>query len=237
MGLDTNSPIPLHIQLKEILLKEIRSGIYTEKIPSEKELMNRFSVSRTTVREAVSALVNEGILKKIHGKGTFITFRPVNEWLGSIKSLTTTIKNMGMKPGIKLISHGIKSEPEIAEILGLKEYYLIERLRFADDHPIALERTYYPVEIGRKLATYDLNQIILYDVLESIGVIFYEAEQKITVSMPTPNDAKLLGINPSSSILFIERLTYDNRGNKVEYYNGIYRADRYTFMIKLSKKR
>ena len=71
--INSNNPIPLHAQIKELLRKEIHAKHYSDKIPSERELMDRFSVSRTTVREAVAHLVNEGLLEKIHGKGTFIS--------------------------------------------------------------------------------------------------------------------------------------------------------------------
>ncbi|NHM27458.1 GntR family transcriptional regulator [Desulfofundulus sp. TPOSR] len=237
MSLDHDSPIPLHIQLKEILRREIEQGSYTEKIPSERELMSRFSVSRTTVREAVSALVREGILKKIHGKGTFISPQLINEWLGTIRSFTETIKMMGMKPGIRLLYHGVESHSEIASILGVEKYYAIERLRFADDMPVAIERTYYPIEIGIKLANFDLNHVTLYDALESIGIFLYEAEQKITAAQPTEQDAQLLGITPGTGVLAAERLSRDKQGNIVEYFSSIYRSDKYAFWIKLSRNR
>ncbi len=236
MHLDFRSPVPLHAQLKEILRKEIEQGNYTGKIPSERELMERFSVSRTTVREAVSALAREGFLEKIHGKGTFVTKHKVNEWLGNIKSFTETIKSMGMKPGIKLLSQGVESNPEICKVLGIKEYYAIERLRYADDEPVAIEKTCYPLEIGLKLAEHDLNKITLYELLESIDIILYEAEQKITCTMPTREAAKLLGISPSASILAAERITTDPQGKIIEYYYSIFRADKYAFCIKMSRK-
>lgn len=236
MTLDFYSPVPLHAQLKEILKIEIEKRSFVDKIPSERELMDRFSVSRTTVREAVSALVHDGFLEKVHGKGTFITSHKVNEWLGNIKSFTENIKDMGMEPGIKSLYHGIKANPRIKEILQLEKYYLIKRLRFADNEPIAIERTYYPVEIGLKLAEHNLNQVTLYSLLESIGVILHEADQKIIVAMPSEEDAKLLEISPTTSVLAAERLTLDPKGNLVEYYYTVFRADKYAFCIKMLKK-
>ena len=80
--IDEEKPIPYHLQVKEILKKEILDDKYAEKIPSERELMERFKVSRTTIREAVNHLVNEGLLEKLHGKGTFIKkHRPIQDWL------------------------------------------------------------------------------------------------------------------------------------------------------------
>ncbi|WP_245590368.1 GntR family transcriptional regulator [Aneurinibacillus terranovensis] len=101
MELDSNNPIPLHVQLKNILEEQILQGYYKEKIPSERELMDMYSVSRSTVREAVSILVREGILQKVHGKGTFVSAKPIQEWIKMI-NYTETIKAMG----IQLLEHG-----------------------------------------------------------------------------------------------------------------------------------
>ncbi len=236
MTLDAASPIPLHAQLKDELRREIGKGDYTERIPSERELMETFAVSRTTVREAVSALVRDGFLEKIHGKGTFVTSHRVNEWLGTIRSFTEMVESMGMKPGAKLLWHGVKREPQIAKILGVAEYYAVERLRFADENPIAVERTHYPVEIGLKLAGYDLSMVTIYSVLEANGIILQSAEQKITGAMPTKADAKLLGISPKTAVLAAERLTAVPRGRVVEYYTSVFRADKYAFCVKMQRR-
>jgi GntR family transcriptional regulator len=236
MRLDVDSPIPLHIQIRDFLRKQIDGGGYTERIPSEKELMETFSVSRTTVREAVSSLVREGVLEKIHGKGTFITDTTINEWLGSIRSFTETVQNMGMKPGIRLLSHGLRNDAEIATILGADEYYSIDRLRLADDTPIAIERHNYPVEIGRKLATYDLNSVTIYSVLEQNKVVLHTAEQRITAMLASKADAELLDIKENACVLTVERTTYDPSGQVVEYYCSTFRADRFAFWVKLYRE-
>lgn len=236
MRLDVDSPIPLHIQIKEFLRKEIGDRGYTEKIPSEKELMEMFSVSRTTVREAVSSLVREGVLEKVHGKGTFITDTTINEWLGSIRSFTQTVQNMGMNPGIRLLSHGVRKNADVGTILGASEYYSIDRLRLADDTPIAIERHNYPVEIGRKLASYDLNAITIYSVLEQNRVVLHTAEQRITAMLASKADAKLLGISENACVLVVERTTYDPSGKVVEYYLSTFRADRFAFCVKLYRE-
>jgi GntR family transcriptional regulator len=236
MRLDVDSPIPLHIQIREFLRKKIDDGGYTERIPSEKELMEMFSVSRTTVREAVSSLVREGVLEKIHGKGTFIADTTINEWLGSIRSFTETVQNMGMKPGILLLSHALGNDLEIGTILGATEYYSIERLRLADDIPIAIERHNYPVEIGRKLATYDLNQVTIYSVLEQNKVVLHTGEQRITAMPASKADAKLLDISENACVLVVERTIYDPSGKVVEYYSSTLRADRFAFCVKLYRE-
>ncbi|MEB3100964.1 GntR family transcriptional regulator [Ferviditalea candida] len=237
--LDIYSPIPLHVQLKNLLETEIRTGSYTEKIPSERELMDRFSVSRFTVREAVSALVQEGVLEKKHGRGTFITLKPVQEWLGQLSSYEETVKSMGMKPSSRSIFHGQTSSPEnVSQILDLDKFYLIKRLRFADDKPVAIKEHYYPLEIGLELAKSDLDTAVLYDLLElSLGLNLSEAEQIITSGIPSKEEAQYLDIPPSSSVLIREQLIFDPDGNPIEYSRSVFRTDMYAFHMKMARKR
>ncbi|UOQ91864.1 GntR family transcriptional regulator [Halobacillus shinanisalinarum] len=238
MSLDHTNPVPLHIQLKEILEKEIFDGKYKTKIPSEREFMEDFSISRSTVREAINLLVRDGALEKKKGKGTFISFKPIQEWLGYLGSTTETIRGMGMKPGAKLIDHGIiKPDQSVSTLTGLDVAYFIKRVRYADDVPIAIENQYYPVEIGRKLAQYDLDNATLYDLLEKkLEIHFADAEQMITSGPFHESDAKLLGVSPASCTLIINRMIYDNEGDLVEYQEGFYRSDMYSFSINLSRK-
>ena len=236
MALDSRSTVPLYAQLKNLLKREIQQGKYAEKLPTETELMETFSISRTTVREAVAALVREGVLQKIQGKGTFIASRTANVWVGILTSLTEVIESMGMKPGIQLLAYGPGRDPAIAAIMGRETYHGVERLRLGDGEPIAVERTYYPLEIGRKLEKYDLNAVTLYDALENEGLIFDSAEQRITVRQPSGADADLLGILRVASVVAAERLTYDAEGDIVGYNSTVFRADRYTFYVKLYRR-
>jgi GntR family transcriptional regulator len=237
MELDPRNPIPLHIQLKNKLQELINGRSFNEKIPSERELMDTYKVSRSTVREAVSHLVHEGVLKKVHGKGTFISKKPIEEWLGNISSTTEVISKMGMTPDAKLLDHGIiEPTKDIAVVSGFNKAYYIKRIRYANDKPLALELQYYPVEIGERLAQFDIEKGTLYDLLEQrLDIRFAEAEQIITSTYLSKEEAELLGVPESTSVLHIERLLSDVNGNLIEYYSAFFRSDMYSFRIKLSK--
>lgn len=238
MELDLNSPVPLHAQIKDILLKEIIEGNFTGKIPSERELMDHFTVSRTTVREAISALVRDGVLEKKHGKGTFVSLHPVKEeWIGNLSTYTQTIEKAGMRPGAKLLSYSIKREPQkIAEKFGGDEFYMVERLRFANDKIMAIERKCFDVQTGLKLAKFDLNSANIYEILESsLGIVPWEAEETITSSIPSKEDANLLAVPKTSSVLVTERSTFDPENRLIEFVQTIFRADKYSVQIKMSR--
>lgn len=238
--IDTNSPIPLHLQLKDVIAEEIKGGIYKEKIPSERDLMDRFSVSRTTVREAISHLVQDGVLEKVHGKGTFIAQKtPVHEWLDSLNSLTHTVKKMGMVPDSKLLKSEIVKEPShISDLLQVDSLYTIERLRTADTTPFAIERHFYSEEIGMQLAMYDLDTSTIYDLLENnLGIELVEAEQFISCKEVSVEDAEKLEVPVGSSVLCVERLITDANGEPIEYYTSNFRPDMYVFRIKTKRKK
>ncbi|CDQ38804.1 GntR family transcriptional regulator [Virgibacillus salexigens] len=231
--IDAELPIPLHIQIGNVLEKQIYNGTYTDKIPSERDLMDMFSVSRTTVREAVTKLVQDGVLKKIHGKGTFIAEKPpIEEWLSSLNSFTDTVKRMGMKPGSKLLFAGKQKADTLAHFFG-EELYTIKRLRYADAKPVAIEKHYYPIQVGLELQTYNLNNATIYDLLENeLHITLTEAEQFISTEKVIKADAVHLNIEPSSQVLSAERVIYDQYGEPIEAYLGLYRPDMYRFRIK-----
>ncbi|MCF3943134.1 GntR family transcriptional regulator [Oceanobacillus alkalisoli] len=238
MELDYESFIPLHIQLKKEIEDQISKGIYKEQIPSERQLMEEYDTSRSTVREAINLLVMEGILEKRHGKGTFVSLRPIDEWLGHLSSTTETIQNLGMKPGAKLIDHYITVPPAyIQEISGFEKAYFIKRVRYADDTAIGVERHFYPVGIGEELVKHELNDATLYDLVENkLGIQFADAKQIISSGTLLEEDRNYLQVPENAGTIIAERIIKDVSGNVIEYEEAYYRSDLYRFTIHLSRK-
>lgn len=237
MCLNVDSAEPLHAQLKEKLKKDILNEVYTEKIPSERELMRRYSVSRNTVRAAVAELVHLGILKKTHGKGTFISKAPIQDWLGSFESFTKIIQNTGMTPGSKLLFKGkVEAPKNVREKMNSDNLFLIERLRYADDEPVAIEKHYFKEEVGKQLAHFDLENVTIYDVLEKkIGLTLFKANQNISSSNPSEDDAFELEIPTTHSVLVSERIIYDPDDIPLECLISVFRSDRYSFNIEMKR--
>jgi len=237
MPLDYNNSIPLYVQLKERIEQNIFDGIYNEKIPSEREIMDEFYVSRSTVRQAIGELVSDGVLEKRPGKGTFVSMKPIDDWLGNLSSTSETIQRMGMEPGAKVIqAEMVELAPHLEQITGLTEAYHIKRIRYADDIPIGIENNYYPVALGEKISAYNLNDVTLYDLLElKLGVHTKEADQLIRAGKVKKEDAKLLGIPDSAPILNVDRKLIDMDDRFVEFERAYYRADMYSFKIKVAR--
>ena len=240
IGVDKQSLLPLHLQIRNILKVEIQNGDYADKIPPEFELMERFEVSRSTVRQAIANLVDDGVLEKKQGIGTFIASRPIEEWLGNLSSFIDIVSGMGLIPSIKVLNQGLAEQPkEVAETLGVDQFFFIHRLRLADDIPLVVEKQYYPVKLGLELAKHDLNNASTYDILESkLGQVLWDARQLITCTAPTLEEKSLLKLDSGVCCAILsERFVNNQNGELIEYERSIYRADMYAFNIKLTRKR
>ena len=233
--LNINNPIPLHIQLKQLIHAEIREGKYVDKIPSERELMDRFQVSRSTVRESINHLVNEQILEKVHGKGTYIrTKKTIHDWLNTLHSFTETVKNMGMEPSAVLITcEDYVQDLKVQRKLNDSSIFTFTRLRMADQKPIAIERHYYAQSLGDQLKHFDLNASTIYDLLEQeLKIVLVEADQTIKVIPISEHDANYLKIVPETNVLCVERIIYGLSGKPIEFYQSFFHPSFYELKLK-----
>lgn len=236
--MNADYPMPLHIQLKQLIQAEIQAGKYVEKIPSERELMERFHVSRSTVRESINHLVRDQVLEKVHGKGTFIKKRAtVHEWLNALHSFTETVRNMGMMPSVKLLMmQDNLQDKEAQAILQSPHVFTFARLRKADDQPIAIERHYYEQSLGNQLKQYDLHHSTIYDLLEQqLHISLVEAEQTIKVVPITTEDAQHLLIEKNTNVLCVERVITGLMGEPIEFYRSIFHPELYELKLKTKR--
>ncbi|MDQ0202448.1 GntR family transcriptional regulator [Pectinatus haikarae] len=238
---DRDDAVPLYLQVGTFLRNEILKGSYTGRLPSEHELMELFQVSRATVRRAVRKLTEEGVLETRQGLGTFVSVRSIEEWLGNLSTYFDIVNEMGMKPSIQLLHRGVVEAPQdVLAIFGTYQVYQTVRLRLADDMPIVIEKQYYPLGVGKKLLSYDLNDISTYDILENdLGVTLWEAKQTISAIIPTAEEKKLLKLfsNTQCCALLSKRLVVDVQERPWEYEKSVYRADMYKFCINLTRRR
>lgn len=228
-SIDPRSPVPKYSQLRAILLDLLADAAVDAPAPSERELMARFGVARETVRKAVDHLVAEGRLYRVQGKGTYVA-RPKIEMALGLTSFTEDMRARGLRPGaLELDRRVITAGRTLAAALAIAptdEVVVLERLRLADDMPMAIERCHVPVAVAPGLASADLTDQSLYDYLERHGVILDAGEQVIEAAGIDAADAKVLGIPPRSAVLLLTRRSL-SRGVPVEYVVSTYRADRY----------
>jgi len=233
---------PLYRWLAETLREEIAQGIYKpgDALPTEHELMRRYSLSSTTVRHAVHELVREGWIYRKAGKGTFVKRNKLEERLLRLTSFAEEMQSRNITPSFNLIrAEALLPPPDVARALNLaaqQKAYLIERIQLANGEPIALARGYWTCEVGERLAQQDLNSIPLYETIErDFYIPLVEADESISAEVADADIARKLDIPRQSPLLVRRRLTYGSEMRPLEYTTTYYRADRYEYKIRLAR--
>lgn len=234
--IDKNSPIPIYHQLEEYIKAQIDSGELKpdETIPSERVYADMFQISRMTIRQALTNLVNDGYLYRQKGRGTFVNKKKFEQRLQGLTSFTEDMRERGFTPGSKLISFEIiPAGREIADRLKLNEntpVYEIKRVRLADNVPMALETTYLPANLVKGLTEDIINQSLYQYIEEKLNLVIHEATQQIEASNAKDQELRLLEIEKGSPVLLILRTSILKDGIPFEFVKSAYRADRYKFV-------
>lgn len=243
MMFDTNTFVPLYYQLKLHIESQIRSGVWQpgDQVPSESDLGEKFHVSRTTVRQALGELVNQGLLTRIQGKGTFVAHPRIRQRLTRLTGFTEDFQARFMKPDSQILRQGKEpARSRVAAALRITEgtpVIVLERLRLADDLPMAVEISYLREDLFLSFNTEEFPGGSLYAYLtEKFNVIPTTAHQDIeAIACPGPQ-ARLLGLSKNSPVLHMYRTTFDQSGQPFEQAESFYRGDRYIFQAELTNE-
>lgn len=236
-----NSPIPLYYQLKEILQEmidneELKPG---DALPSERELCEILGISRMTVRKAVMDLVNEGIVYREQGKGTFVAKPKSKHLLNKLQGFTEEMEEKGLKVKTQILSFETEyATVKLLKILGMKDNQTqvlkIRRLRIVEGMPFALETVWLNKAMVPDLTRELLEGESLYTILKrhyhyQLGY----ARQTIEPIRLNEFESKLLAMQNHSLALLFRRTTFLENDEVLEYTKCIYRSDRYKYEILL----
>jgi GntR family transcriptional regulator len=233
--LDITDYVPLYKQLSQILQQRIKTGIYKsgERLPSERELIEIFKVSRITATAAIQELVQNGLAYRKKGKGTYVS-RPRIVGLSSFGSFSADILQRGMIPSSHILEiSSVPAEQDLIHHLGLEtgeSCIKLSRVRYANDAPVAIETTYLPEKLVPGLEKEDLEKGSLFAILiKSYGLHPSWSEGIFEAVSATPQQAELLNIKPGAPVLLVHRVTLDNNDVPLEWAYSIYRADSFSF--------
>jgi len=241
---DPNGFLPRYYQLANILRERISKGELAalEPIPSERQLEKDFSVSRTTIRQAIELLIRQGFLYREHGKGTFVSPQKLQKGISELTSFTEDMRRRGIVPGQKILEIGYVRPPEAVRThlelpAEVEKVLCIERLRLGDGVPMGLQTSYYLLPDGQTIRRADLEEYgSIYRMLqERFHLIPSEADETLEVALATPREAFLLQIEPGSPLLVSERTTYSQYRRVIEFVKILYRGDRYRYIAKLTR--
>jgi len=236
MKLRREAPTPLYLQLKNALVADIDAGQYKphERLMSERELGEKFKVSRMTVRQALTEMIREGILYTQVGKGTYVSESKIKQELQTLTGFTQDMAARGaMASGQVLEARIISTTLTFAAIFSVPmntELVQLSRLRLSDGMPLAIEEAYILHQVCPNILQYDFSNESLYNILATrYNTILVRAEQTMEAGLATPQEAELLEIASPCPVLRIERLSYNEQNTLIEYVRSTYRGDRYKF--------
>ncbi len=237
LSVDRSSPVPLYFQLSQQLEAAIEKGTLTpgSLLGNEIDLAGRLGLSRPTVRQAIQALVDKGLLVRRRGVGTQVVHSQVKRPL-ELSSLYDDLEAAGQKPATTVLRNNLEpATAEVAAALGVPEgsdVHRVERLRYAHGEPMARLRNHLPAGL-LPLDTEYLEGTGLYRLMRGAGITLHSARQTVGARAATAREADLLTETEGAPLLTMERTTFDDTGRAVEFGSHIYRASRYSFEFQL----
>lgn len=240
---DPHNIIPKYYQLASILRQKIEDGEWPPRaaIPSERQLEKLYNVSRTTTREAIDSLVQQGYLYREQGRGTFVSPKKLQKGWMDLTSFSEDLTKRGIEPGqiIRSIER-VEPAPRVLQRLELppgSTVYRIERVRLGDGVPIGLQTSYLVLADEQQIATEEMAAAgSLYRLLaEKFHIIPTEADETLEVTLATPEEAALLNIAAGAPLLLNERLLFSQERKPVEFVKILYRGDRYQYFVHLKR--
>jgi GntR family transcriptional regulator len=243
MSPNSQSPIPLYFQIERDLVSLITTGVLApgSRIPTEEELVQKYGVSRTTVRKAVQEVERLELIEIRRGKGTFVREAKLSQELSALTGFVEDMVAMGLQPSAKLLGkETVPATEEVARQLRLPigtAVMQIRRLRMGDEVAISLDETYLPLALGQKVVENDLEVYPIFSLLEGkYDTPLLEADYRIEAISADPFVAKALGIEERAPILLIERVSYTLDKSPVDYEKLFYRGDKLRLTTRLQRR-
>ena len=219
-------------ELRRRIVADINAGVPGAKLGSERDLAERYSTSRSSLRQMLAALEEAGLVHRVIGRsgGIFISHAQVQRSLSDVVGVPAFLANQGYVAGTRVLSTKITAPDRITQKalrVGAEDFVVeIQRVRLADGSPISLELAQFPAEAFPGLLEKQLGGSI-YEILENdYGLVTSRADERIEAVNATPDEASLLGIKPQSALLLITRIAYDQDGAPCEFSRDLFRGDR-----------
>src|SRR5471032_2562306 len=236
--------VPLYAQIKDTLRGRILDGTYAphSQMPSEHELCALFDVSRITVRQALGDLQKEGLLFKLHGKGTFVSKPKAFQNVTSLQGFGEAMSSMGYEIVNQLRTFRVvKEDRHIASRLNIAEgsgVVEIHRVRLLNRAPVSLEITYVPEALEKRLANADLVTRDIFLILENdCGLSLGHADVSIDAILADDEIGAALQVEEGSPVLRIERITHCADGTPIDYEYLYFRGDAFQYRMRIDREK
>ncbi|MBD3657197.1 GntR family transcriptional regulator [Marinobacter sp.] len=238
----SHSPLPLYVQIRDRLRREILDGTYQvhERLPSENEMMGEFGVSRITIRQALRDLHNEGLVFSAQGKGTFVSKPKAVQNVQRLEGFGEAMAAQGYEASARVLSiQQMKAPKAVATSLNLHtgdEAIEVKRVRYLNRSPVCIENSYFPMDIGRRMFGLDLSGDI-FPMLENLfGIPLGCADISLDAIMADDEAQQYLNLKTGEAILRVERLTHNRDGRPIDFEFLCYRGDSFKYQFRIDRK-
>ena len=239
--IDKTSPVPYYYQLRQLLERAISSGVLgvDDKIPTEAALCERYDVSRTVVRQALSDLEHTGLVVRQKGRGTFVAAPKLSEFVA--QTLTSLHEDLSAR-GERLETTVLRLEvepvsPHVARMLDLpdsEQIVLLERLRYLRGEPLVVTTAYMQYALCATILELDMSDRSLFETYErELGYRLHRGTRAIEARAASVEIAEHLGVREGAPVLAFSGVTYIEDGRAIEYFVGVHRGDRSRFETEL----
>jgi len=233
--------VPVYVQIRESLRAEITGGLLKrgEQLPSENELASKYNVSRMTIRESIEDLVDEGLLYRRHGVGTFVAYPHLQRDHTRLTSFFDKAENEGIRVQVTLLNLEIAlATPKVAQALDIpmgSRIIRVKTLRCVEDIPITVHDAHVPHELFASILNENLEAQHLWTLFEKCGYKVKRAVQRLEAREASKEIAHFLKIKEGMPVLFKERTVYADDGTPVEFTYCYNRGDMYSLTVALER--
>ena len=238
-SLQPDSAVPLYYQLAQSLRAQIESGLWKpgDMIISERELMQLAGVSRATVRQAISSLIQDGVLDRSRGRGTFVARRKMEQEMRSVYSFAEQMARQGFQLEDQLLQrHRVPASEELAELLALRpgDWLIhIRRIRYLQGVPLLLDSSYIPYHLCPNLLTDPFEPPLYRMLAEKYGLPPTHATDYLEAVLADRSQAHLLQVEVGAPLMFLQRLTFTRGDVPLHVAQNYIPGDRCRFRVNL----
>lgn len=239
--LDENSPEPLWQQAAKAITREIAAAKLSSgsRLPPERDLLTRLSISRVTLRKALHSLVSSGVLVSSHGRGWYVATEAHQEFPQTLESFSETAARLGLKPSSDILraeeAPATLDEAEELSVAPGSPIFHLERIRRLDGVPVAIDVSYFPALRGQDMGAIDFTTASLFKLLMGAGFDLARADSTIEARAADTALARHLGIEVGMPILAMRQLIEDTAGRPLCSSTILYAGDRYRLRTSFSR--